>query len=99
MSPGAIIHVQRAPARCRERQRSPLPAPGALRRTRKPSASLLAHPPCRRFLILKGIFNYSEGMATLRDARVGQTVRVTGIRAGLEAAEHRRLGELGFSEG
>jgi len=38
-------------------------------------------------------------MRTLRDASVGQTVLVTGIRAGLGAAEQRRLGELGFCEG
>lgn len=38
-------------------------------------------------------------MITLRDASVGQTVLVTGIRADLGAAEQRRLGELGFCEG
>lgn len=38
-------------------------------------------------------------MVTLRDAKVGQTVRVCGIGAGLELPERRRLNELGFCEG
>lgn len=38
-------------------------------------------------------------MNTLRDASVGQTVLVTGIRSDLQAAERRRLNELGFCEG
>jgi Fe2+ transport system protein FeoA len=38
-------------------------------------------------------------MMTLRDTRVGQSVRVAGLRAGLGVQEQRRLGELGFCEG
>ena len=38
-------------------------------------------------------------MMTLRDTRVGQSVRVAGLRAGLGASEQQRLGELGFCEG
>ena len=38
-------------------------------------------------------------MMTLRDTRVGQSVRVAGLRAGLAASEQQRLGELGFCEG
>ena len=38
-------------------------------------------------------------MQTLRETRVGQSVCVVGLRAGLAASEQRRLGELGFCEG
>lgn len=38
-------------------------------------------------------------MMTLREARLGQSVRVAGLRAGLGASEQRRLGELGFCDG
>lgn len=38
-------------------------------------------------------------MKTLRETRVGQTVRVAGLRTGLGDSEQRRLGELGFCEG
>ena len=38
-------------------------------------------------------------MMTLREARLGQSVRVAGLRPGLGDSEQRRLGELGFCEG
>ena len=38
-------------------------------------------------------------MAAPHDPQFGRLVRVTGLRAGLDASEYRRLHELGFREG